>query len=472
MTRTEALQQSRTYFESGGFQHELARRVAIRTESPDPLQRPELYRYLTDELQPALVAMGFDCTVHENPVADAGPLLVARRQEADDVPTVMSYGHADVVLGYDDQWRPGIGPWDLKVEGDRWYGRGTADNKGQHTINLAAMRSVLEQRGRLGFNAVLLFETGEETGSPGLREFCESNSQLFDADVFIASDGPRMQPDVPTIFMGSRGAYNFSMRLTLREGGHHSGNWGGLLSNPGVILAHALASMISSEGELLVDGWKAEPMTDSVREAIGRLTVGGGDGPVIDPGWGEPGFTPEERVFGTNTFEVLAFETGNPRNPVNAIPPSAVAHCHMRFVAGTDAATLLPALRRHLDAAGFETIELEAADIVMNATRLDPNHPWAQWAIASVERTSGKDVAVLPNLGGSLPNDVFADVLGLPTIWVPHSYAGCSQHAPNEHVLASICGEALQIMTGLWWDLGESASPGVRHGAMPASCGA
>jgi hypothetical protein len=62
---------------------------------------------------------------------------------------------------------------------------------------------------------------------------------------------------------------------------------------------------------------------------------------------------------------------------------------------------------------------------------------------------------VLPSLGGSLPNDVFAHILGLPTIWVPHSYAGCCQHAPNEHALEPILRQGLQIMTGLFWDLGE-----------------
>jgi acetylornithine deacetylase/succinyl-diaminopimelate desuccinylase-like protein len=459
VTRTEAIGRSQAYFDDGSFQRELAERVAVKTESPEPARRPELYRYLNDFLTPALAAMGFTCVVHENPRAEGGPLLVASRHEDDDLVTVMSYGHGDVVLGYDEQWREGLDPWQIVVEGDRWYGRGTADNKAQHTINLAAMRSVLEQRGCLGFNAVLLFETGEECGSPGLKEFCAANADLFRADVFVASDGPRMQPDSPTVFMGSRGAFNFSMKINLREGGHHSGNWGGLLSNPGVIMANALSTMVTSSGEILVDGWKAAAMIDSVRESIGRLTVGGGDGPAIDAGWGEPGLTPAERVFGSNTFEVLAFETGNPRNPVNAIPPTAVAHCHLRFVAGTNADDLLPALRRHLDALGFDNIELEASGVAMQATRLDPDHPWARWAIDSVGRSSGKEVAVLPNLGGSLPNDVFAEVLGLPTIWVPHSYAGCSQHAPNEHVLAPICEEALQIMTGLWWDLGAGDTP-------------
>ena len=63
-----------------------------------------------------------------------------------DLPTVLVYGHGDVVRGYAAQWRAPLDPWSLIVEGDRWYGRGTADNKGQHTINLGALASVLAAR--------------------------------------------------------------------------------------------------------------------------------------------------------------------------------------------------------------------------------------------------------------------------------------------------------------------------------------
>ena len=93
------------------------------------------------------------------------------------------------------------------------------------------------------------------------------------------------------------------------------------------------------------------------------------------------------------------------------------------------------------------------------ATRLDPDHPWARGVVAQIDATSGKETAVLPNLGGSLPNDVFSELLGLPTIWVPHSYASCSQHAPNEHILEGVSEEALRIMTSLFWDLGEPGTP-------------
>ena len=72
----------------------------------------------------------------------------------------------------------------------------------------------------------------------------------------------------------------------------------------------------------------------------------------------------------------------------------------------------------------------------------------------SLTETLGEAPAVLPNLGGSIPNDVFTDILGMPTIWVPHSYAGCSQHAPNEHLLIPLAREGLAMMTGIYWDIG------------------
>jgi acetylornithine deacetylase/succinyl-diaminopimelate desuccinylase-like protein len=145
---------------------------------------------------------------------------------------------------------------------------------------------------------------------------------------------------------------------------------------------------------------------------------------------------------------------------VNAIPPRAAAHCQLRYVVGIDPADILPALRRHLDREGFPNIEISASrEGFFPATRLDPDHPWVQWAEASIARTTGAKPAILPNLGGSLPNDVFADTLGLPTVWIPHSYAACSQHAPNEHLLAPVARDGLRIMTGLFWDLGEPGKP-------------
>jgi acetylornithine deacetylase/succinyl-diaminopimelate desuccinylase-like protein len=145
---------------------------------------------------------------------------------------------------------------------------------------------------------------------------------------------------------------------------------------------------------------------------------------------------------------------------VNAIPPRAWARCQLRFPVGVDVSAILPAVRRHLDRHGFPMVQIkQARDEVFHATRLDPDHPWVHFAVASLAKTTNKKPAVLPNLGGSLPNDIFSEILELPTVWVPHSYPACSQHAPNEHLPLAIAREALALMAGLYWDLGEGGTP-------------
>ncbi|HEV2548651.1 MAG TPA: M20 family metallopeptidase [Stellaceae bacterium] len=460
MSRDAAIAAAEAYFDEGGFVRDLARRVAIPTESQNPARADALMAYLEGEMRPTLEALGFRCHIFANP-RDAGPLLFAERHEDDAAPTVLGYGHGDVIRGLESQWLDGLSPWHLEERGERLYGRGTADNKGQHSVNLGALAAVLKSRGRLGFNAKVLIETGEEVGSPGLRELCAEHRERLAADLFLASDGPRVAPERPTLFLGARGIVDFRLSVNLRAGGHHSGNWGGLLANPGIILAHAIASLTSAKGAIRVREWVPKHLPNSVRNALADIAVeGGADGPAIDPDWGEPGLSPAERVFGWSSFEVLAFKTGNPDAPVNAIPPSAFAHCQIRYVVGPDPTAFLPALRRHLDAAGFPMVEITPAEKGnFAATRLDPEDPWVTWAARSMKRSTGHPPAILPNLGGSLPNDIFSEVLGLPTVWVPHSYAGCSQHAPNEHLLKGVARSGLAIMAGLYWDLGGGDTP-------------
>lgn len=447
-------------FDSGAFVDVLARRVAIPSTSQEPDRAPALREYLEREMGPAVEALGGTWAIHDNPIPETGPILVGERRESDDVPTVLLYGHGDTVRGMEGRWREGLEPWRLIREGDRLYGRGTADNKGQHSIDLAALEAVLAERGRLGFNLRVLIETGEEMGSRGLREFCAAERERLAADVLIASDGPRVAPARPTLFLGSRGVMNFELRIRAREGAHHSGNWGGLLSNPGTQLAHALATIVDRRGQILVPALKPPPISNAVRAALAGIQVDGGpDAPEIDPDWGERGLTPWERVFAWNTFEVLAYETGSPASPVNAIPPDARAVCQIRYFAGSDSDGFIPAIRDRLREQGFGMVEVTPLRMAMQASRTDPDDPWAIFARDSLALTAGAPPAVLPSLGGTIPNDVFTDVIGMPTVWVPHSYAGCSQHAPDEHLLASVAREALGLMAGLYWDIGAGGAP-------------
>ncbi len=453
MDRAQLIEAATHYVDGGGLVGDLATLVARRSVSQSEGRREDLYAYLQEDMQPLLSAMGFAVEIFDNPREGGAPLLIASRIEDESLPTVLVYGHGDVCNGEAHRWREGLEPFTLVREGDKLYGRGTADNKIQHLINIKALELLIREKGRLGFNARIILEMAEETGSFGLREFFIANRERLAADVLIASDGPRLAIDTPTMFMGSRGGMSIDLMVNLRDGDHHSGNFGGLLADPAIILAQAISTITDARGQILVPEWRPTSLTPDIRATLRDLPPR-----RHDAEWGESYLTPSERVFGWNSFAVLAMSSGNIDAPQNAISGSARATCQLRFVVGTDINDIIPALRRHLDSHGFPMVEISPArGEAFRATRFSPDHPWVRFVENSLTRTAGGRPHLLPNLAGSLPNDAFTDILGLPTIWIPHSHAECGQHGPNEHALVPIAREGMQIMTALFLDIAENA---------------
>ncbi|MFJ3958790.1 M20 family metallopeptidase [Arthrobacter sp. NPDC090010] len=456
--RAELCRKSREYVESGRFIAELREAVAYATVSGSPEGRIALNAYLNDLLVPSLEKLGCVVTRFDSWGGGNNSFVLGSRAEDSRLPTVLCYAHADVVSGQESEWSEGRNPWVLSVEGEHWYGRGTADNKGQHLINLAALHLLLAEKGQLGFNLKFLIECGEEIGSPSLSEFAAAERPRLAADVFIASDGPRLDAGTPTIFLGARGGADFELSVDLRDGGYHSGNWGGVLRNPATTLAGAIGTLVDGHGRIQLPALLPESLPESVRRSLAKVVLQvQPDGPDRDPLWGAPELTAAERVYGWNTVEVLAMNAGDIAAPVNAIPGTARAMLQLRYVVGTPVSGIAQAIQDHLDAHGYGMVQVKLGT-VFPASRLDPDDPWVDWATRSVEETVGRAPAVLPNIGGSLPNHVFEDILGLPTLWIPHSYPGCLQHAPNEHLLGSIAVQGLQIACGLFHDLGQGVN--------------
>ena len=462
-SRDGAIGRALDFFDQGGFRTRLADLVAIPSTSQDPGHEADVRRYLEDAIRPWLQRLGFTVMVHDNPKPGIGPILTAERIEDPTLPTVLTYGHGDTVRGLEDQWEPGLNPWVLTERDGRWYGRGSADNKGQHALNLSALEAVLDERGgKLGANLKMVLETSEERGSQGLREFVAAHANELRADVLIASDGPRVASHTPTVSTGTRGTFHFDLVVDIRPGGVHSGNWGGMTIDPAIVLAHAIASISDRHGKILVRDWlPRNGLPAAVRGALAGLElVAEGEAAQINPEWGEPGFSAAEKVYGWTSFIVLAMLSGRPENPVNAVAPNASAHCQIRYTVDSDVDRFEPALRAHLDAAGFPEVQIKNAGIRMAAARTSPDDPWVHWAVSSMERTLGRHVQVIPNSGGGLPNDVFVDHLHVPLVWIPHSYNGCKQHGPNEHFLIAPAREGIAAYAGIWWDLGEAGVPG------------
>lgn len=460
VSRQELLEKAGQFVDSGELFNELSQLVARQTVSSSPEYRVEINAYLDEILRERFEAMGFTVTMDLNWRGSGNSFLIATRIESRQLPTVLCYGHADVVDGQAEQWERGRDPFVLSSEGERWYGRGSADNKGQHLVNLKALELILAEREDLGFNISFLFEAGEEIGSPQLDEYAAAHRELLDADVFIASDGPRQAADKPTIFLGARGGATFELNIPLRQGGYHSGNWGGLLRNPATTLAGAIGTLVDGHGRILVPELLPNALPGAVREVLASVQVGQGENdPEVAPEWADSSLSPAERLYGWNTLEVLAMNSADVEVPVNAIPGQARAVLQLRYVVGTDTDKLEAGIRQALDDAGYTMVQLKMGQC-FPASRIEPDNPWVHWASKSLEETTGQPTTILPNIGGSLPNAVFESTLGLPTLWIPHSYPGCQQHGPNEHALESVLRQGLEMMCGLFHDLGtRHASP-------------
>ncbi len=163
MSRAKAIEFADASFGSGRLKDELARLIAMPTESQNPERIEVLASYLTKEMMPRLAALGFSTRLLAHPKAKT-PFLLAERIEDKALPTVFGYAHGDVIRGLDKDWRAGLSPWTLTEIDDRWYGRGIADNKGQHLVNLHALEAVLRTRGRTWIQREISDRNGRGTG--------------------------------------------------------------------------------------------------------------------------------------------------------------------------------------------------------------------------------------------------------------------------------------------------------------------
>ena len=418
-TLKKAIQYSRNSFANGEFIQRLGSLIEIVTDSKGSVSAQVLREYYTKGLFNIFEELGIKSKIIDNPINDKPPFLIGTRIESPEYKTILFYGHGDTVPLQTGDWYEGINPCELKVIGDKIYGRGIADNKGQHFINLMALLSVLKTKKKLGFNLKLIFEMGEEIGSPGLFDLCELYKEDLKSDVLIASDGPRVSVEVPTIFLGSRGAVNFELEVKYRSGAHHSGNWGGVLRDPAIRLSHALSLITDKNGEILIDQWKPNSLTSEVKGRLKVLPTTISETLDIDEDWGEPGLTPNEKLFGWNSFSILAIKSGDIDVPVNAIQPSAKALCQLRFVVGTKPLKIISSLRNHLDKYGFTDVEIITENAInFEASRTDLNNVWLKKVEQILQNFHGNKIHVIPNLAGSLPNNCFTDILKIPTIWI------------------------------------------------------
>src|SRR3954470_2158002 len=391
-------------------------------------------------LRGRLQRWGFAVEVHPT---TSHPIIYAEIGPAAAKVTWLLYGHYDVYPADEKQegWR--TKPFEPVIEGDRIWGRGAGDNKGQHLAMLHAIALYRELHGELPVRIKVILEGDEETGSQPLPKFVEANRERLKADFCCYSDGPMFPNDQPVLLMGVRGNLGLEFVSRGAKRNLHSGNFGGVAPNPTLDLIHLLAEMVDREGRLQVPGaGYADVKVDAADlAAVRSLPLDHADfrqSVGVEPITGADDALFHERLMLRPSFNVSGFSAGYTGAGIkNIIFQEASPKADVRPVGGQDPQAVYEAIVRFARDRGYEGVEIRNLKGTP-ASRTPLDHAMVPRVKAAVAKGFGREPLVVPSLGGTTPDFVFTRLLGLPSIVVPLAPYDENNHAPNESTKVSL----------------------------------
>lgn len=364
------------------------------------------------------------------------PLVRGELRGPEGAPTVLVYGHYDVQPpGALEEWS--APPFQLTRDGELVRGRGVSDDKGPSYIAVQVARAFAAQEGRAPLHLKFLFEGEEEIGSPHLPDFLKDHAAELSADLVISADGAMWRPDEPSVATGSKGLLELELEVTGANRDLHSGRYGGAVANPLHALARLIAGLHDQEGRVAVPGFYAGIPELSLKRRLEIRAIAFDEDEYrrelgLPALFGEPGYSPLERLWERPTLEVNGVEGGG---AYTVIPHRARAHITCRLVLGQEPEAVLAAITGHLRAqpAPGLTISIAPHPGGAAAYTLGEDHRALGAAVAALEAVYPRERVLLTKIGGTLPAAaLFQELLGLKTLFFSFSTADERLHAPNE----------------------------------------
>lgn len=325
--------------------------VRIPSISPG-LPHPEAITEAADWLERRLERAGMN-EVRQLKIESLNPVVWARKRISDDLPTILFYGHYDVMPADPlDEWASP--PFEPEVRDGKIFGRGTADDKGQVMMHINAVEATLQATGTLPVNVIFAIEGEEEEGSEALEQLLDSQRDLLAADVAVISDSPFFAAGCPSVCSGLRGIATAEIRVDGPATDLHSGNYGGAIANPAEFLARILSDLKDRDGRIAIDGFYDDVLELSPGERDGFASLPfdeqafcrdlGAEAP-----YGEAGFSTLERIWARPSLEVNGLSGGFAGEGSKTIVPArATAKISMRLVPNQEPDRILDLLERHI----------------------------------------------------------------------------------------------------------------------------
>ena len=410
---------------------ELARLVALRSVA-NPAIEPETECRAAASMVAGLFSDAGVEGVETVPAPDGSLAVVGRSPGPAGAPRVVLYSHHDVVPA-GDLARWSTPPWQLTEREGRWYGRGSADCKGNLVATLLALRALRQVAGGWPVEVAVVCEGSEEQSSGGMEALARARPELVDCDAFVLADTGNVELGVPTLTTSLRGTGSVLVTVRTMEHPAHSGMYGGAAPDALQALLTGLASLRDADGETTVDGlrhdarWDGAPFDEdrfredaAVIEGVDPLT---GSGTVADLLWARPAAT------------VIALDATPVSQVSAAVHGEARAVVNLRVPAGTDAKAAQDLLIAHLRAhIPYGRVETKAVSLG-HGFRARGDGPAHQAMRRAMRAAFGRE-AVTTGQGGSIPLAVALDELvpGAEVLLVGVEEPASRIHGPDESV--------------------------------------
>ncbi len=366
------------------------------------------------------------------------PLVYGCWQRAEGKPTVLIYGHYDV-LPADPLAEWHSPPFEPVVRGDDLYGRGACDDKGQVFAHIKALESYLMAERGLPVNVKCLFEGEEEMDSPNFAPFVRKHKKALGADVAVMSDTRMLAPDRPAIGYAQRGTLRVELEVEGPRQDLHSGNFGGAVHNPLQALCDMLARLHDADGRVAIPRFYDAVRAWGPKEREYMARTGPSDAAIlrdagVKRGWGERGYTLYERTTLRPALTVNGVAGGHQGAGVKAIIPArARAKLSFRLVPDQDPQEIGRLFREHIARITPPTVRSSVA--VLSGAKpalIDRQQPAMRAAAFAYQKAFGHAPVFLRS-GGTIPViNTFQKILGVPTVLMGFGLPDDHIHAPNE----------------------------------------
>ena len=402
---------------------------SLSEHKPDMVKAAEYWRE-------SIIAAGADKA--EVMPSDGNPVVYGEKMIDPALPTVLVYGHYDVMpVDPIDLWDSS--PFDPEIRDGKIYARGADDDKGQSFMHAKAFE-YLVKTDSLPCNVKFMLEGEEEIGSPSLGKWCEENKEMLKADVILVSDTGMIAQDIPSITTGLRGLAYMEVEVTGPNKDLHSGIFGGAVANPANILAKMIAQLVDEDGHITIPGFYDDVMviSDEERAEMAKAPFDLEEYKKaldIKAVYGEKGYSTNERTGIRPSLDVNGMWSGYTGEGAKTVLPSkAYAKISMRLVPNQDHHKIADLFKAYFEEIAPDYVTVNVKDLHGGQGYVSPTTMTAYLAAEKAYTDTFGKKPVPVRSGGSIPIiSTFEEVLGIKSILMGFGLESDAIHSPNEN---------------------------------------